>query len=502
MRDFSSYLESQSIRYQTRIKQGAFVPIKPLESSAFKTTALYISLALVITSIAILPFSYSVVSIKLPVNLLFIAFGVFALGFWREYRGLGRALGGIWFALVCLLVVIIMAYISLFWAVDSRATLQAIRQYLLEPSLFLLLGFLLTTRLDDRGLRLLLIGLCLALSYHPIATIWDFFTSAQFRENGFAIMGYYRAMSRLFHTPDATLYAFWLALGFCITLAFVVYAKGLGRILAFIALVAIFFSSLANGSRFLVLTCCVCLLLPFILLSYKHKAKILLSVGLLVCVAGFGIYVFSDKLNPRFNVKNMIDNFRIVWSYYPAEMGRFSPDCYTYLDCSTYSKQEDENSKYIRYEESSLSRISAMKSGLTIASLNPFIPHGFGSLNELMKNLRTNFDEKLLPYRYMTINGERLPMLHIHHQWISFLCETSIIGLVAISLFFIYFLVQTQKALVCSADRTANIIILSLGCFVGGLMFMFNFDIMLWREENLATFILLGILLGVCYGKH
>lgn len=471
-------------------------------SCACKTTALYVSLVLVVASVAILPFSYSFVSIKLPVNLLFIALGVFVLGFWREYRGLGRALGGIWFALVCLLVVIIMAYISLFFAVDSKATLQAIRQYLLEPSLFLVLGFFLTTKLDERGLRLLLIGLCLALSYHPIATIWDFFTSAQFRENGFAIMGYYRAMTHLFHTPDATLYAFWLALGFCIALAFMVYAKGLGKILAFIALAVIFFSSLANGSRFLVLTCCFCLLLPFILLSYKHKAKILLSVGLLVCIASFGAYFFSDKLNPRFNIKNMIDNFRVVWSYYPAEMGRFSPDCYTYLDCSTYSKQEDENSKHIRYEESSLSRISAMKSGLTIASLNPFIPHGFGSLNELMKNLRTNFDEKLLPYRYMTINGERLPMLHIHHQWISFLCETSIIGLVAISLFFIYFLVRTRKTLICSTSRTANIIILSLGCFVGGLMFMFNFDIMLWREENLTTFILLGILLGVCYGRH
>lgn len=471
-------------------------------SCACKTTALYVSLVLVVASVAILPFSYSFVSIKLPVNLLFIALGVFALGFWREYRGLMRALGGIWFALVCLLVVIIMAYISLFFAVDSKATLQAIRQYLLEPSLFLVLAFFIATRLDERGLRLLLLGLCLALSYHPIATIWDFFASAQFRENGFAIMGYYRAMTHLFHTPDATLYAFWLALGFCIALAFMVYAKGLGKILAFIALAVIFFSSLANGSRFLVLTCCFCLLLPFILLSYKHKAKILLSVGALVCIASFGVYFFSDKLNPRFNIKNMIDNFRVVWSYYPAEMGRFSPDCYTYLDCSTYSKQEDENSKHIRYEESSLSRISAMKSGLTIASLNPFIPHGFGSLNELMKNLRTNFDEKLLPYRYMTINGERLPMLHIHHQWISFLCETSIIGLVAISLFFIYFLVRTRKALIYSTSRTANIIILSLGCFVGGLMFMFNFDIMLWREENLTTFILLGILLGVCYGKH
>ena len=471
-------------------------------SCACKTTTLYVSLVLVVASVAILPFSYSFVSIKLPVNLLFIALGVFALGFWREYRGLMRALGGIWFALVCLLVVVIMAYISLFFAVDSKATLQAIRQYLLEPSLFLVLAFFIATKLDERGLRLLLIGLCLALSYHPIATIWDFFTSAQFRENGFAIMGYYRAMSYFFHTPFATLYAFWLALGFCITLAFVVYAKGLGRLLAFIALVVIFFSSLANGSRFLVLTCCFCLLLPFILLSYKHKAKILLSVGLLVCIASFGAYFFSDKLNPRFNVKNMIDNFRIVWSYYPAEMGRFSPDCYTYLDCSVYSKQEDENSKHIRYEESSLSRIAAMKSGLTIASLNPFIPHGFGSLNELMKNLSANYEEKLLPYRYLPINGVRSPMSHIHHQWISFLCETSIIGLVAISLFFIYFLAQTQKALICSTSTTANIIILSLGCFVGALMFMFNFDIMLWREENLATFILLGILLGVCYGKR
>ena len=90
------------------------MPIKPLESSVFKTTALYVSLVLVVASVAILPFSYSVISIKLPVNLLFIALGVFALGFWREYRELACDVRKIWFALVCLLVVVVMANISLY----------------------------------------------------------------------------------------------------------------------------------------------------------------------------------------------------------------------------------------------------------------------------------------------------------------------------------------------------------------------------------------------------
>lgn len=79
MRDFNSHLESQSIRYQTRIKQGAFVPIKPLESSVFKTTALYVSLVLVVASVAILPFSYSVISIQAPCQFaLYRAWGVCA----------------------------------------------------------------------------------------------------------------------------------------------------------------------------------------------------------------------------------------------------------------------------------------------------------------------------------------------------------------------------------------------------------------------------------------
>ena len=262
---------------------------------------------------AILPFSYSFVSIKLPVNLLFIALGVFALGFWREYRGLMRALGGIWFALVCLLVVVIMAYISLFFAVDSKATLQAIRQYLLEPSLFLVLAFFIATKLDERVAKLLLLGLCLALSYHPIATIWDFFA------NGGGKFGYRATLSA--YTIAETIYVFYLVFAFGLSLALSLFTKGAVKLFAIVLVCINIAALIANGGRFALLAGLAMLISPFVLLAYRYK-RLVLGVVLALCVGlGYGIYTMSKTWDARYNVYSMVNNFAEVWSVAPAEMG-------------------------------------------------------------------------------------------------------------------------------------------------------------------------------------
>lgn len=487
MRDFISYLESQSIRYQTRIKQGAFVPIKSLESSAFKTTAMYVSLALVITSIAILPFSYSMVSIKLPVNLLFIALGVFALGFWREYRELACDVRKIWFALVCLLVVVVMAYISLFWAVDSRATLQAIRQYLLEPSLFLVLAFFIATKLDERGLKLLLIGLCLALSYHPIATIWDFFA------NGGGKFGY-RAMLPGYHTPQ-TVYVFYLLFPLGLALGFSMMVSGIKRAVAFGAVLVCCAALIANGGRFAILAGVAMLLVPFLICSYKYKRYILLGLSILVCSLGLLLYVMSKNWEARYNFYSMVQNFSTIWHTNPAQMGRF-----TYCDesfCSPHSLDERSN---IQWEYSSLARLSMLKSTLLAIAQNPFRPNGY-HFQQFPQNITKIFlpDSLYYPFTHRW-------HAHNHNYIISLWFELGFIGFGAVAAFMLYIFVRWYaKKLplngVHIAYKPRAILLCGVGIGLFGLIVSNLFDCLPVRDGQIVLFLLLGIMLATITPK-
>lgn len=484
MRDFNSHLESQSIRYQTRIKQGAFVPIKPLESSVFKTTALYVSLVLVVASVAILPFSYSVISIKLPVNLLFIALGVFALGFWREYRELACDVRKIWFALVCLLVVVVMAYISLFWAVDSRATLQAIRQYLLEPSLFLVLAFFIATKLDERGLRLLLIGLCLALSYHPIATIWDFFA------NGGGRFGYRATLSA--YTIAETIYVFYLVFAFGLSLALSIFTKGIARFLAIVFVCINIAALIANGGRFALLAGVAMLISPFVLLAYRYK-RLVLGVVLALCVGlGYGIYAMSKAWDARYNIYNMVNNVAEVWSVAPAEMGRFT-HCDEY-SCSPHSLTPHPS---IQWEYSSLARLSMLKATLLAIAQSPFRPNGY-HFQQFYQNLEAIFPKT---------SKNSVFFYHFHHhnhnRFASFWFELGFVGFSAAMLlpaWIIYAFYRLRLRFTSTFSSTDRSLVLINGGIVFGLIGLGVsniFDCIPIREGNLVLFILFGVVLAV-----
>lgn len=453
-------------------------------SCACKTTALYASLVLMVASVAILPFSYSFISIKLPVNLLFIALGVFALGFWREYRGLMRALGGIWFALVCLLVVVIMAYISLFFAVDSKATLQAIRQYLLEPSLFLVLAFFIATKLDERGLRLLLLGLCLALSYHPIATIWDFFI------NGGGKFGYRATLSA--YTIAETIYVFYLVFAFGLSLALSLFTKGAVKLFAIVLMCINIAALIANGGRFALLAGLAMLISPFVLLAYRYK-RLVLGVVLALCVGlGYGIYTMSKTWDARYNVYSMVNNFAEVWSVAPAEMGRFT-HCDEY-SCSPHSLTPHPS---IQWEYSSLSRLSMLKSTLLAIAQNPFRPNGY-HFQQFYQNLETIFPKT---------SKNSVFFYHFHHhnhnRFTSFWFELGLVGFLGAMLlpfFIIYRFYRLHLRFTSTFSSTDRSLVLINGGIVFGLIGLGVsniFDCIPIREGNLVLFILFGIVLAV-----
>lgn len=107
---------------------------------------LWLCMLLVVVTLAIVPFSYSYIHIKIPINLLYVAFGMYLLCFWRDLKSIKTLI----LPLSFMAIVVIMAYISLFFAVNVSETKKLIRWYLLEPSLFMIMSFFIYTFLEAK----------------------------------------------------------------------------------------------------------------------------------------------------------------------------------------------------------------------------------------------------------------------------------------------------------------------------------------------------------------
>lgn len=116
----------------------------------YKSPALWLCIVLIALSLALLPLSYSYMSIKIPINCLYGALAVFLVCFYKDIVRIKH----IWFVLICMGLVVALAYISLLNAEQVSESKALIRHYLLEPSLFMLLCFLLTTRLSKWQLEI------------------------------------------------------------------------------------------------------------------------------------------------------------------------------------------------------------------------------------------------------------------------------------------------------------------------------------------------------------
>ncbi|AWK61439.1 hypothetical protein C6B36_03080 [Helicobacter cinaedi] len=466
------------------------------DTHSFTKAISFICCMLVAIAIALLPFSYGVVSIRIPINLLYTALILLVVLCYRQFEFVD--IKNMAFPLICYAVVVCMAFISLVFAADSSSTFRAIRQYLLEPLLFMFLAYYVVKGLGRKGLVYFFCAVVLALCYHPIITIYDFLS-----HNG--SFGYYRAMLPTYYAP-ATVYVFYLIVCFSFVFGIFLLSRDVLKIASFIFGIVCIFAFLCNGGRFALLACMAICFTPFVLCQYRKKARVLFGVSLFCVVAVCGVYELSQSWHQRFNLHNIAQNFHQVWSSNPAEMGKFSNACSNkWLMCSTHSM--DTNSS-IKIEESSLIRISMLKSTLLAIADNPWRPNGY-HFQQFPYNIQNIFaiDSPKHPFSLTKIDDNRLISAHAHnHNYIvSIWFELGAIGFGASMLFFAYFIWSGYREKIrCSIygkGDIRDIFMLSVSIMLVALFVSNLFDCIPIRDGTLVLFILLGAFMGARYAR-
>ena len=439
---------------------------------------------LILTALALLPLSGSVIYIKssFPINLLYVASGVFMLAFWRDFarvKVIIRPLIG-FFALVLALGVL-----SSLYSTNSYETLQNVRRLAFD-GLFMLISYLALKRLDSRGFSIFFMLLLVVVFIQPVATIVDF--CIDYVNDNISV----NTRATGFKNDQALVYSFILLLAVAFSIAMLWLTRSKARVysagLFVIALLAI----LANNSRLVFAALFIALLLPFLLFRFAYKRWILMFVGGLALIFVAVVYVASAQWNERYNFHKMVNHLSYVLSFEPASMGRFDKACtpevifynnafdftkplafhaynhnslfftkyaaipalikefsalessaniaikraylhasryYGWLLCSRFSFPKDES---FSWEHSSLARLSMNKSVLQAIWQNPLRPNGLGFLT-YVDNLEQIFPRDSLHHSYvLSIPDRPAGYPHPHNQILSLAFEISILGLVAI----------------------------------------------------------------------
>ena len=452
---------------------------------------LWLCIALCAISLAILPLSYSYLSIKIPINCLYTACGLFLLCFYKDVKHIRQ----IWFVLVCMAVIVVMAYISLLYAAHIDWTKTAIRQYLLEPTLFMICSFLLVQRLSQRQLLGLFVALCVALFYHPLATIYDFYANW----NG---MFGYRAMLPSYHVP-ATVYVFYLL--FALSIAYVGFlkTKGLLKLIFGVFVLLGIAAFVLNGGRFGILACLTIISAPLVCFAYTYKKLSLALLCLGLIGASVALYYGSQKWDSRYNLHNALNTFSEVWHTPPAAMGQYlGGGCESWAKCSKHSLNQPSS---IVWEYSSVDRISKLKATLLAIADNPLRPNGYHfqqfpfNIQHIFPLDSINHPFSLTPYKDTFIMSNA----HNHNYPLSVFFELGLIGFIgfcAFSLFFPVSMWRVKIALKAKNTDIGEIIIGSIGIAVIGLIVANMFDCIPVRDGQLMLFVMYGIFLGVRYG--
>lgn len=232
---------------------------------------LWLCMLLVVVTLAIVPFSYSYIHIKIPINLLYVAFGMYLLCFWRDLKSIKTLI----LPLSFMAIVVIMAYISLFFAVNVSETKKLIRWYLLEPSLFMIMSFLFTLSLKQSQQRIFFLLLCCVVFYHPLVTIYDFYA------NGGGNLGY-RAKLPHYHIP-ATGYSFYLLFAFSFAYVGFLKTRGFAKYIFGIFTLLGIYAFVCNGGRFGALALITMMCAPLVFFTYKRKKITFFSLLLTLC---------------------------------------------------------------------------------------------------------------------------------------------------------------------------------------------------------------------------
>ncbi|WP_334083792.1 hypothetical protein [Helicobacter typhlonius] len=449
---------------------------------------LWLCMLLVVVTLAIVPFSYSYIHIKIPINLLYVAFGMYLLCFWRDLKSIKTLI----LPLSFMAIVVIMAYISLFFAVNVSETKKLIRWYLLEPSLFMIMSFLFTLSLKQSQQRIFFLLLCCVVFYHPLVTIYDFYA------NGGGNLGY-RAKLPHYHIP-ATGYSFYLLFAFSFAYVGFLKTRGFAKYIFGIFTLLGIYAFVCNGGRFGALALITMMCAPLVFFTYKRKKITFFSLLLTLCLSAFALYHFSSSWQDRFNFHKIVNNFMQVWHTPPAEMGQFAG---TYClkgkqtQCSVHSldKQAD-----ITMEYSALDRISKLKSTLLAIADNPLRPNGYHfqqfpfNIQQIFPLDSINHPFSLTPYEDTFISAHA----HNHNYPSSIFFELGLVGFIGFSLFVGYFFYALYKAKIDfrSNVNIQQLFIGSIGLALLGLVVANVFDCFPVRDGQLFLFVLLGVFLA------
>lgn len=320
-----------------------------------------------------------------------------------------------------------MAFISLFFCFDILQTLKAIVFFLIIP-LFIFLCFFLVFKRSDSKIQKT--GLTLIFSVfilHTICTIMVFFLYEKSRSVG---------LGDNLVIP----YTLFLLLPFSLSLSFFAYSrfKFFAISLFFLSLFALY----TNGTRASILSVGLMLISFVFYPTYKHKKIFTVIFLFLTIIFGYIFIEWSDQLKARFNFKHMIEKLDIVWSYSPAEMGRFDTKCFDSIPayrCSKYSGNILNN--HFTFESNALNRISLYKSTFLAISESPFKPHGFAPFF-FNQNLKPK-DDKNLPYCLDKDNRPFYPAAH--NSFLSAFFELGLIGGLFYCLFFLILIFYSFK---------------------------------------------------------
>ncbi|WP_334086823.1 hypothetical protein [Helicobacter typhlonius] len=449
---------------------------------------LWLCMLLVVVTLAIVPFSYSYIHIKIPINLLYVAFGMYLLCFWRDLKSIKTLI----LPLSFMAIVVIMAYISLFFAVNVSETKKLIRWYLLEPSLFMIMSFLFTLSLKQSQQRIFFLLLCCVVFYHPLVTIYDFYA------NGGGNLGY-RAKLPHYHIP-ATGYSFYLLFAFSFAYVGFLKTRGFAKYIFGIFTLLGIYAFVCNGGRFGALALITMMCAPLVFFTYKRKKITFFSLLLTLCLGAFALYHFSSSWQDRFNFHKIVNNFMQVWHTPPAEMGQFAG---TYClkgkqtQCSLHSldKQAD-----ITMEYSALDRISKLKSTFLAIADNPLRPNGYHfqqfpfNIQQIFPLDSINHPFSLTPYEDTFISAHA----HNHNYPSSIFFELGLVGFIGFSLFVGYFFYALYKAKIDfrSNVNIQQLFIGSIGLALLGLVVANVFDCFPVRDGQLFLFVLLGVFLA------
>ncbi|PAF42809.1 O-antigen ligase family protein [Helicobacter sp. 11S02596-1] len=397
-----------------------------------------------------------------------------------------RELHPIRFWIFSFLGVVAMALISLHFAFDSIATLKAIGQFLILPLILALFFYLVAKTCPPKALRWFLVLLGVAIFSHPIATIVDFLLTHNPRATGFGE----RAI-----IP----YAIFLLLALALSVAMVIYLKGKWRFASCLLVGVSLFGLFANGTRSSILAVGVMAIVAMFFLPVRHKKPIITLGFVLMVGAGVGLVVKSADFSERFNFKKIIEHIGIVWSYAPAEMGRFDRNCfidYVY-SCSPFSGEKlDER---FSFEMSALNRLSLWKSAWLAIKENPFRPNGFFNAS-FDVNLKNIFPIDSLQHPYMQ-NRSRTLLYYTsaHNMVLSFIFELGIEGFIFILMNFIsMLLIIRHKIFEVQTEVVPKVFLVGFFIFLIGVVWNIFFDATFaWSNINYFFFILCGVALGV-----